>query len=133
MSEAERELHLRAKLLECEIEQDEHEIIVPTISVAEYLTGCDPSSWAAVVGQFSEHFHCPNFDLAAAQHAARIKQKWAAELKGKIYEDRRNVLSADMKILATGLANRAQSLYSNDADFRKLAAHFLEALELPIN
>src|SRR4029078_5874333 len=106
MSEAEKDLHVRAKLLEHEVHEDEHEIIVPTICIGEYLTGCDPSTWVAVVRQFSEHFHCPDFDLPAAQQAARVHQKWAAELKGKIYKDRRNVLSADMKILGTALANR---------------------------
>ena len=63
--------------------------------------------------------------------AAKVRQTFASDLKGKIYKDRRNVLAADVKILGTALAHRVKRVYTCDEDFRKLASKFVEAEGLP--
>lgn len=131
MSQAEKDLHVRARILSQELTDDEAEIVVPTLCIGEYLVGCDASTWISVVREFSERFVCPDYDLPSAQLAAKVRQAFSAQMKGKIYKDRRNVLSADVKILGAALAHRVKRIYSCDADFRKLASNFIEAFDLP--
>jgi predicted nucleic acid-binding protein len=131
MTDAQKQFHLRARLLAAELEEDDAEIVVPTVLIGEYLVGCDQADWVRVVQSFAEQFVCPDFDLPACQQAALVRQKHLKETKGQIYKERRNVLSADVKILGTALAQRVKRLYTCDADFRKLASSFIEALDLP--
>lgn len=131
MSAAQKELHVRARILEGDLEEEEAEIVVPTLIVGEYLTGCEPSTWTKVVQTFAETFVCPDYDLPATQQAARVHMEYVKQLKGKIYKDRRNVLSSDIKILGTALAQRVKRIYTHDAEFRRLASLFLEAFDLP--
>lgn len=125
----------RAWYLFYELDKAKARIIVPTIVIGEFLVGCRPETHQDVVREFTQKFDCPAFDLVAAMRAAEIRQSIKDQSIQKLYsteENGRNILSADIKILACGLADRMTHFYSNDKKFQKLANLFVnEAHALP--
>lgn len=131
MTAEQKEFHVRARILAEQLTDRKDTLVVPTICIGEYLVGCDSATWVHVVREFSERFSCPSYDLPAAQATAKVRQHFAAKLKGTLYKDRRNVLSADSKILGTAIAQGVSEIYTVDKDFRKLANDFIKSYDLP--
>jgi hypothetical protein len=127
-----RELQIRAVILLDMLEADGKQIIVPTVMVAELLVGVDRKNHGEFVAKLQERFFCPPFDLRASALAAELWQ-FHKDLP-KSNQLQRNVLKADVMIIATAKAAGASAFYSHDAACRRLAEHVgMVAQDLPVN
>ena len=126
----EREMSGRANILIQSLDIEGATIVVPTVVVAEYLTGIEPEHHDATMNTFRESFETPPFDLKAAMISAKL---WRAH-RGLTASDQlaRNVLKSDVLIIATAKAFGVTHYYSDDKGSRRLAEQAgLVAYDLP--
>lgn len=111
----------RAEWLFKQFAEDKSEIIVPTVALTEYIRPYNTSeARAEIIVTFEERFLVMPFDTKCAELAARLFRAGQDHREMKI-EGSRNQLNADSLIIATAASNGADCIYSNNADFRKLA------------
>ena len=93
---------------------------MPSIVVAEFLSGINPASHNAVLGAFQDRFHAiPSFDLAASAKAAELWMTHRELPKDK--QQSRNLLKVDVLIIACAKVGGAEVYYSHDRKCRTLA------------
>lgn len=121
-SEKERERRRRARILLTESKQRfrSNQIIVPTIVVAELLTGIPSEAHGTVIANLQENFFCPPFDIRATTIAATVWQARVQAGPPVSGAERRN-LKADVLIVATAKLAGARRFYSTDPDCRRVA------------
>jgi hypothetical protein len=120
----------RAKWLFGQLEQEQAQIIVPAVCVAEYLGPADPDDHAAILAAISARFIIPPFDVQCASLAARLFNAGRSG-RPKGTADSRKCLRADTLIIATAITHGAKILYSGDDRCRKLAKPMMDARNLP--
>jgi predicted nucleic acid-binding protein len=108
----------RARWLMDSLDAGGEEVMVSAVSVGEFLRGSQPQARSAQNIIIEETFIVRPFDNLAANIAA---DKFANAVDADGYEDRKTVLKADLMILATAVASRADVIYSHDTNLRKLA------------
>jgi hypothetical protein len=113
------DMQRRARILMDILQVEKKTIIVPTVMVAELLTGIPPESHGDFLAELQKRFFCPPFDLPASSLAARLWNKHKALPRGQQLE--RPVLKADVMIIAAAKTAGAGLFYSHDAKCRKLA------------
>lgn len=124
-----KELSTRAKLL-LHMLRDET-IILPTIAIAELLVPVPAAKKSVLISTLNKRFLCAGFDLHAAAIASDIWAYYKTLPADQKYDDR-NVLKADIFILAAVKAAGGKELYTHDAKFRNLASNFIVVKDLPI-
>lgn len=122
----------RATWLFDELSDKRAQVILPSVSLAEYLAASDPSKYSDIVAPLSTRFFIAPFDVQCAGLAAKLFRKGKEEREMDV-EDSRNMLKADSLIVATAAVHGASMLYSHDAQCRQLASHAgrLRAADLP--
>ena len=124
------ELETRAQILLRQLEEDKAEIVVPTIVVAELLTPIKVAKHGDFIAELRRRFICPPFDLQSASLAADLWQRHR-ELPRKD-QLARNVLKADVLIIATACVAGAKLFYTHERKCRRLAQLAkLETFDLP--
>lgn len=123
----------RAKYLIDKCEEQKKRVLVPSIVVAELLIKIAPAKHQVFIKSMEKKFIVPPFDTQTASHFARIWQKNEGSFKGLVAsgEATRQELKADLMILATAVAKKAWCIYSTDPHMKKLAAGFVDVLDLP--
>jgi predicted nucleic acid-binding protein len=92
--------------------------LIPSVVVAEFLTGIPTAAHTTIADLLERHFITAAFDLKASMHFARIWQD--RDQRGVItllkQRDRatRAELKADCMIVATAVAQGASCIYSHD-------------------
>lgn len=114
-----REMQRRSAILIKELERDKQIVIVPLVSVAEFLVGIRQEHHASVIAQFHSRFICPPFDIRACALAAKLEQTHRGFPKSEQVE--RKHLRADAMIVATAKVNGASKFYSHEAACRRMA------------
>ncbi len=128
-SAGQEEMIKRAQWLMTNLEEEKTDIMVSTVTVAEFLRGSPKHQQQAQASIIEETFICMPFDKRSAYMAAEHFEKIRSLRE---YEKRKTVLKADQMIAATALANRADVLYSHDEPLRRLAGRMgLKAADLP--
>ena len=114
------DLQRRGNVLWSDLEQQQAELIVPSIVVSEYLCGISLKFHSRVIAEFNDRFHAiPSFDLAASAKAAEL---WIAHRKLPTSEQlSRNHLKVDVMIIACATVAHANVYYSHDLKCRKMA------------
>jgi predicted nucleic acid-binding protein len=97
-------------------------IAIPAHVIGEFLVGYEQPALAGSLGVLQKAFRIVPFDAKAAAIAAELRRNKDL-LNGIVeeYEVRRQVLNADVCILATAIAEGASHLVAEDAHMRKLA------------
>ena len=113
----------RAEWLFQEFEDNGTQVLVPSVVLAEYLVPIDPQSHSDVVAPLASRFIIAPFDVHCAAVAARLFVEGKKERTMEA-EHSRNLLKSDSLIIATAVVHGARTLYSDDADCRKLADRF---------
>lgn len=114
----------RAGWLIRELEEDDDvQIIVPTIALAEYLRPYPMyEQRTEIIAEFEKRFLLVPFDVRCASFAATFFKK-GLEQRPKGNDGSRNQLNADSMIIATAAAAGTEKIFSGDEAFRKLAEH----------
>lgn len=127
----------RAKILMKMLAENNANLCIPTMVVAELLAPIDPAKHPKLIAGFDKHFFCPAFDLRASGLAARLWQfeRGLGNGGGGLPHDERSdrrVLKADAVIVATAKVAGATTFYSHDVRCRRLAAEAgMKACDLP--
>lgn len=128
----------RAKALFDELEDQDAEILVPTVVVSEFLAGVPKSEHEELLRVLDRRFQLPPFDVRAAAVAARVWRD-AAERNPHLRDQIREAfpgtskvkIKADIQILATSLARNADVLYTHDGALRMMGEGLIEVRGLP--
>ncbi len=113
------EMQCRAHILFDILARKKETIVIPSVSVAEFLVGVAPADHASFLAELQKQFYCPAFDLPASELAACV---WLEHRKLDPAEQiSRSVLKSDVMIIATAKMSGAHAFYSNDPKCRKLA------------
>ncbi|HMP01366.1 MAG TPA: type II toxin-antitoxin system VapC family toxin [Gemmatales bacterium] len=124
------EMSRRARILVRTLASEKAKTIVPTVVVSEFLAGISEGKHGEVLSALSSKFFCASFDIRAADLAARLAMKTRGLPKAE--QGERQILRADILIVATAKIAGAAVFYSNDARCRKLAGLAeMKALDLP--
>jgi predicted nucleic acid-binding protein len=124
----------RAIWLFQQLEEDEAQIILPTVAVSEYLTPLDPATHDAIITELGRRFILAPFDIKSAALAARIyAENKNIQLQIQNQPNARKTLRADCLIVATARIHGARIFYSGDTGCRSLASKIsgIEARDLP--
>jgi predicted nucleic acid-binding protein len=123
----------RAKLLFYQLDQKKHQIVVPTIVVAEYLSHVPWKSHAETIELMRSKFYLPPFDIRACSLAAEIFQSGQSGRGDKATAESRKCLRADSLIVATAKTQGVKAIYSHDRRCRNLAEKVrMAAYDLPV-
>ena len=119
----------RAKWLMESLEQHNATVLISAVSFAEFLRGSSASQQQQQAAFLQQAVIIKGFDTLAAFVAAELYPR-AATMEE--YEKRKAVLKADIQIVATAIAAKANVFYSHDAGCRQLATiGGIEAKDLP--
>jgi predicted nucleic acid-binding protein len=109
--------------------------VVPSVVVAEFLTGIPTAAHTTIASLLERHFMTAAFDLKASMHFARLWQD--RENTGVItllkQRDRatRAELKADCMIVATAVAQGASCIYSHDDKLKTFANGQIDVRKMP--
>jgi len=124
------EMQRRAKFLLETLAEENADVVVPTITVSEWLTGIDPSKQGTFISELQESFTLAAFNPKAAAIAAKLFQ----DVQNLPAEDKpqRKCMKADMMIVATAKAADAVRFFSHEPRVRKYVELVgMEAKDLP--
>jgi predicted nucleic acid-binding protein len=118
------------------VDEQKDDILVPSVVLAEFLAGVPEERSAAVLAVMEKRFKIAPFDTPAAVIAARIWRKVKSENASLLDDLRQDGVSrikikADIQIIATAVARKADRIISHDAGLQKLAEGWIEAVPIP--
>jgi predicted nucleic acid-binding protein len=127
------EMILRAEYLLEKLQSNGTKILVPSIVVAEILSGIDERKHNQFTQNMNKFFIVPPFDTQAAQHFAKM---WMTNksLRNTLSAEgiTRSEMKADCLIVATAIARGCSCIYSHDDQLEKFARGHIDVKELPI-
>lgn len=122
----------RAEHLIDMLTKNRDQVVIPSITYAEACVGVPEDRLQVFMNEMQKRFIIIPFDVLAAHHYRQIflsnKQK-LKQYKSEGYT--RPNQFADMKIVATALACKAKSIYSEDPHLEKIANGFIDVINLP--
>jgi len=113
-----------------ELDENNAQVVVPSIVVAEYLTHVADTHRGSVLAALSDRFIIAPFDAECVVEAARLYEL-GDTMRPRGKEGSRHVLRADANIIATARCKQAAILYTADEKCRKLASKVMNARGLP--
>jgi len=120
----------RARWLFQALDDEESQIVIPSVSLSEYLTLVDSDKRSAVAQHMTERFIVAPFDVPSAVLAARLFNEERPKRKGG-KPNARKILRADCLIVATAASYGATTFFSADKDCRSMANQVMTAKDLP--
>ncbi len=125
------DLRKRSKLLIIKASDRRDTIVLPTVVMSELLVPVPNSQKGALILALQKRFVCPPLDIPAASMAADLWSQFTNRPQNQDYGNR-DVLKADVLIVASARAGNATQFYSHDARCRTLAELAgMEAFDLP--
>jgi predicted nucleic acid-binding protein len=121
---------LRAELfLKC-LDESKITVFVPAVVIGEFLVKVPEGKHQEVQAVLEKRFQIVPYDAAAAACAAKIFQehKNSGSSRGIISRD---ILKADIQILATAVTRKVGKLYTHDEGLAKLAEKYLPVSQMP--
>jgi predicted nucleic acid-binding protein len=114
-------------------DQQEHEIIIPTVVLAEVLAPETPEMSEQYLHIIEEAFLIKNFDMRAALKYAQMLNNRFDEVKNAASEQNvtRQRMKIDHIIIATAIVNNAQAIVSYDGALKKFAEGFINVMQFP--
>lgn len=119
-SPGQEDLYKQAQAYEEWLSEGDAGILIPTPVIAEYLCSRDASERRQVIASLQRYADIGDFDLRAAELAARIRLSYQEKF-GLPKGWARQGLSIDMMIAAIAIVNRASHIVTHDIeDFEKI-------------
>ena len=113
-------LFAAAKAYQSWLPETDWGILLPTPVIAEFLSSRDAAVRHKVLRDLQAYTHVADFDLRAAELAARLRLRYAEEYGLPKGADRQ-VLTVDMMIAAIAMVNRASHMITHDRrDFERI-------------
>ena len=105
-------------------------MVVPSVVIGEFLVKVPVEKHQEVQAVLEKRFQIVPYDAVAAACAARIFQehKNSGASRGNVPRD---ILKADIQILATAVTRKVVKLYTHDGDLAKLAEKYLPVSQMP--
>jgi hypothetical protein len=125
-------LSVRSKLLLHKLARQKAIVVLPTVAISELLVPVPEADKGALIAGLTGMFVCPAFDLKAAAIAADLWLRHKQAPKDQQY-GKRQILRADIMIVASALAAGATEFYSHDRKLLALARLVMTAHDLPTN
>jgi predicted nucleic acid-binding protein len=121
---------LRAELFLKYLEKAETVVVVPSVVIGEFLVKVPAEKHQEVQAVLEKRFQIVPYDGAAAACAAKIFQehKNSGVSRGSTSRD---ILKADIQILATAITRKVGRLYTHDGELAKLAEKYLPVGQMP--
>ena len=121
---------LRAELFLKYLEESKTTVVVPSVVIGEFLVKVPVEKHQEVQDVLEKRFQIVPYDAVAAACAARIFQehKTSGANRGNVSRD---ILKADIQILATAVTRKIGKLYTHDGDLAKLAEKYLPVSQMP--
>ena len=111
----------RADWLIDSFDENNVQVIVPSVCLAEYLIPCDPATHNDTIAELAKRFILAPFDARGAALAARLFVEGKKDRK-MATKNARNLLKSDSLIIATAAVHGARTFYSDDTQCRSLAS-----------
>jgi hypothetical protein len=124
------ELQFRSKLLLHMMGRQRIPIVPPTVAVSELLVPVPADQHGKLIAQLQSTFLCPTFDIRAASIAADLFARHRQLPRDSQYSNRQ-LLRADVMIIASVKSFGALEFYSHDTRARKLADLVMKGMPLP--
>jgi predicted nucleic acid-binding protein len=105
-------------------------IIVPAIVIGEFLVKTPPEKHEEISTVLDKRFRIAPYDAITAASAARILQEYKAS-GVKSSHTNRDVLKADIQILATAITRKCDVLYTHDEGLTALAERYIKVCKMP--
>ncbi|GMU24726.1 MAG: hypothetical protein AMXMBFR13_47980 [Phycisphaerae bacterium] len=115
----EPEMEKRALILLKQLDADEADVVISSITVAELLTPLDPKTQTGFLAELHKQFRIAPFDLSAAALAADLYRTSMATHDPRTRQGRK-VVRADTLIVASLKMAGARSFYSHDRNCRNM-------------
>lgn len=117
------------------LDEEKHEVIVPSIVIGELLMRVPSAQHEHVTSIFQKRFKIPPYDVMAASCYATIWQKRNEDktveyLRNKMNATREEI-KADCQIVAIAVTQKASCIYSYDDKLKRFAEGFIEVKEMP--
>ena len=112
---------------------EKHEIIIPTIVIAEILAPEPLEKYPVYIDYINKNFIVSNFDSRVATQYGVLLNNRIEELK-KIADENgipRNRMKIDHQIIASAIVHGANRIYSNDNGVHTFGKKFIEVRDLP--
>ena len=117
-------IELAVRLIE-DLDDKETEIALPSLVISEYLSNFPDESREEQYSELIRSYYIVPFDAKAASIAAKIRND-RDKISGIVdeYSASRNVIKADIYILASALSCGATEIFTHDKHIKKLAKGF---------
>lgn len=121
---------LRAELFLKYLDESKTTVIVPAVVIGEFLVKVPEEKHQEVQAVLEKRFQIVPYDALAAGCAAKIfrEHKNSGSSRGTVSRD---ILKADIQILATAVTRKVGKLYTHDGDLAKLAEKYLTVSQMP--
>lgn len=114
-------------------DRHEHELIIPTVVLAEVLAPEPPDKREQYLHVIEEAFLVKNFDIRAALKYAQMLHSRFEEVKNLATEQNvtRQRMKIDHIIIATAMVNNANAIVSYDTPLKKFSEGFINVIQFP--
>lgn len=115
------------------IDEQKHDVIIPSIVLAEIFAPEPAESRAKYLEYFNKNFIIVNFDTRTALKYAQILHGRKEEIKQLMTQNDipRQKMKADHLIVACAIVNNAKCIYSYDPGLKAFAQSFIEVRDMP--
>ena len=110
----------RARWLFKQLEDEQAYLILPSVALSEYLIPIERKRHSAVIAELSRRFFIAPFGIECISLAAALFAEHKTSLPSK-QPHARIAMKADVQIIATAVAYKANRFYSGDKACRKIA------------
>ncbi len=110
------------------LDKEKARVLIPSTVVAELVWKVPEDRHPDVLRLLQQRFVLGAFDAAGACLSATIAQKNGGDVRGAAT---RETIRSDCQLVAVAVAYKAEKIYSNDPDIRRLAEGFIKVEEMP--
>jgi hypothetical protein len=113
----------RAKKLLEQLKKSGAVVIVPSVSLGEFLVKIPPEDHPTILQQFQRRFRVIPYDVPATSFTARIRRLiQPAEIRAELPDYVRDNITPDCQILGVAISRHAEVIYTEDEGIIKISA-----------
>lgn len=111
------------------LEEEEWDVILPAVCVAEFLMNIPVEDHTAIINLLQKSFKVVPSDAAAAMCFGRMWQSYLQKCDESGNKPRKDIKFDDM-VISTAIVHKAKIIYSGDGDIKKMSAHADNRIEV---
>lgn len=132
-SQGQESMIARAEYLFQWMDENKHQVMIPTIVLAEVLAPEPLEKYPVLMEKISKNFMVVDFDARAASRYGQLFMNRLDEVKkvAKENEIEKQKMKIDHLIISCALVHGASCIYSNDIGLKAFGNNFIEVRDLP--